>query len=108
MTKNNKSELIQRVAKMYNEGVTQEAMAERMGVGQRTVNGYISKARAAGLIESPIGGNMGCLLRSLQPEVRHWLEAQVPPGSTITEMIGAIIADAYYEENHVAYPDTGM
>jgi hypothetical protein len=51
---------------------------------------------------------MGQLLRSLRPEVRHWLDAQVPPGGTLTEFISAIVTDAYYEENHIAYPDTGM
>jgi hypothetical protein len=51
---------------------------------------------------------MGHLLRSLQPEVRHWLEAQVPPDGTVTEFIAAIVTDAYYDENHIAYPDTGM
>ena len=107
MTKKSET-VIQHAARLHNAKLDTEVIAERMGVGQRTVNGYISKARAAGLIESPIGGNMGCLLRSLPPEVRHWLEAQVPPGGTITEMISAIIADAYYEENYIAYPDTGM
>ena len=108
MTKNNKSELIQRVAKMYNEGVTQEAMAERLGVTVRTVGGYISRARVAGLVGGPHGSNVGRLLRSLPPEVDAWLKAQIPEGGTITEMIRAIVIDAYYEENHVAYPDTGM
>jgi hypothetical protein len=61
------------------------------------------------MLEVPtIGGNMGHLLRSLQPEVRHWLEAQVPPDGTVTEFIAAIVTDAYYDENHIAYPDTGM
>jgi hypothetical protein len=51
---------------------------------------------------------MGQLLRSLRPEVRHWLEAQVPPDGTLTEFIAAIVTDAYYEENEVAYPDAGV
>jgi hypothetical protein len=52
--------------------------------------------------------SLGRLLRSLPPEVDAWLKAQVPPDSTITEMIRAIITDAYYEENEVAYPDAGV
>ena len=100
--------VVQHAARLYNAKLDTEVIAERMGVGPKTVNGYISKARAAGLIDGPIGGNMGHLLRTLPPEVRHWLEGQVPPGSTVTEMIGAIITDAYYEENYIAYPDTGM
>ena len=100
--------VVQHAARLHNAKLDTEVIAERMGVARVTVNGYISKARAAGLIEGPIGGNMGQLLRSLSPEVRHWLEAQVSPGSTITEMIRAIVIDAYYEETHIAYPDTGM
>ena len=107
MTKKSET-VIQHAARLHNAKLDTEVIAERMGVGQRTVNGYISKARAAGLIEAPIGGNMGCLLRSLPPEVDAWLKAQVPPDSTITEMIRAIVIDAYYDENLVAYPDTGM
>ena len=108
MTRNNKTEIIQRVAKMYNDDVTQEAMAERLGVTVRTVGGYISRARVAGLVGGPHGSNVGRLLRSLPPEVDAWLKSQVPPGSTITEMIRAIVIDAYYEENFVAHPDTGV
>ena len=108
MTRNNKTEIIQRVAKMYNDDVTQEAMAERLGVTVRTVGGYISRARVAGLVGGPHGSNVGRLLRSLPPEIDAWLKSQVPPGGTITEMIRAIVIDAYYEENLVAYPDTGM
>jgi hypothetical protein len=100
--------VVQHAARLHNAKLDTEVIAERMGVARVTVNGYISKARAAGLIDGPIGGNMGHLLRSLPPEVRHWLEKQVPAGGTVTEMIGAIIADAYYEENYIAYPDTGM
>jgi len=107
MTRKNET-VVQHAARLHNAKLDTEVIAERMGVARVTVNGYISKARAAGLIDGPIGGNMGHLLRTLPPEVRHWLEGQVPPGSTITEMIGAIIADAYYEENYIAYPDTGM
>ena len=107
MTRKNET-VVQHAARLHNAKLDTEVIAERMGVAQTTVNGYISRARAAGLLEGPIGGNMGQLLRSLSPEVRHWLEGQVPPGSTITEMISAIISDAYYEENYIAYPDTGM
>ena len=100
--------VVQHAARLHNAKLDTEVIAERMGVARVTVNGYISKARAAGLIEGPIGGNMGQLLRSLSPEVRHWLEGQIPANGTVTEMISAIITDAYYEENHIAYPDTGM
>jgi DNA-binding transcriptional regulator LsrR (DeoR family) len=100
--------VVEHAARLHNAKLDTEMIAERMGVARVTVNGYISRARAAGLIEGPIGGNMGHLLRSLQPEVRHWLEAQVPPDGTVTEFIAAIVTDAYYDENHIAYPDTGM
>lgn len=100
--------VIEHAARLHNAKLDTEVIAERMGVAQTTVNGYISRARAAGLLEGPIGGNMGHLLRSLPPEVRVWLTRQIPPGSSMAEIIGAIITDAYYEENHVAYPDTGM
>jgi hypothetical protein len=100
--------VVEHAARLHNAKLDTEMIAERMGVARVTVNGYISRARAAGLIEGPIGGNMGHLLRSLQPEVRHWLEAQVPPDGTVTEFIAAIVTDAYYEENYIAYPDTGM
>ena len=105
--RNNMTEMIQHVAKLHNAGVSMDAIAERRGVSVRTVAGYISRAKTAGLVSGE-SNSLGRLLRSLPPEVRRWLEAQVPPGSTVTEMIGAIIADAYYEENHVAHPDTGM
>jgi DNA-binding transcriptional regulator LsrR (DeoR family) len=100
--------VVQHAARLHNAKLDTEVIAERMGVARVTVNGYISKARAAGLIEGPIGGNMGQLLRSLSPEGRHRLEGQIQPGSTVREVISAIITDAYYEENYIAYPDTGM
>jgi DNA-binding transcriptional regulator LsrR (DeoR family) len=102
------TEMIQRAAKLRNDGYATEVISDRLGVKPSTVYNYISAAKADGLLEAAAGNNIANLLRSLPPEVRRWLEAQVPPGSTVTEMIGAIIADAYYEENHVAYPDTGM
>ena len=107
MTKKSET-VVQHAARLHNAKLGTEVIAERMGVAQVTVNGYISRARAAGLIDGPIGGNMGQLLRSLPPEVDAWLKAQVPPDGTITEMIRAIVIDAYYDEAHVAYPDTGM
>jgi DNA-binding transcriptional regulator LsrR (DeoR family) len=107
MTRKNET-VVQHAARLHNAKLDTEVIAERMGVAQTTVNGYISRARAAGLLEGPIGGNMGHLLRSLPPEVRHWLEAQVPADGTLTEFIAAIVTDAYYDENHIAYPDTGM
>ena len=105
--RNNKTEMIQHVAKLHNAGVSMDAIAERRGVTVRTVAGYISRAKTAGLVSGE-SNSLGRLLRSLPPEVDAWLKSQVPPGGTLTEFIAAIIADAYYEENHVAYPDTGM
>jgi biotin operon repressor len=39
------------------------------------------------------------ILKQLQPEVRAWLKSQTPKGSTLSDMIRAIIVDAYHEEN---------
>ena len=105
--RNNMTEMIQHVAKLHNAGVSMDAIAERRGVSVRTVAGYISRAKTAGLVSGE-SNSLGRLLRSLPPEVDAWLKAQVPPDSTITEMIRAIVIDAYYEENYIAYPDTGM
>ena len=100
--------VIEHAARLHNAKLDAEVIAERMGIQLCTVYNYISRARTAGMLEVPTIGGMGQLLRSLRPEVRRWLEAQVPTGGTLTEFIAAIVTDAYYEENYIAYPDTGM
>lgn len=107
MTRNNKTEMIQHAARLHNANLTTEVIAERLGVTARTVGSYISRARAGGLVSGE-SNSVGRLLQTLPPEVRHWLEAQVPPDGTVAEIIGAIITDAYYDENDVAYPDAGV
>jgi len=107
VTRNKKTEMIQRAAKLHNDGLAVEVIAERLGVTDRTVGSYISRARAGGLV-SGASNSVGRLMRTLPPDVREWLDAQVPPGGTVAEMIAAIIADAYYDANHIAFPDTGM
>jgi len=107
VTRNNET-VIEHAARLHNAKLDAEVIAERMGIQLCTVYNYISRARTAGMLEVPTIGGMGQLLRSLRPEVRRWLEAQVPPGGTLTEFIAAIVTDAYYEENYIAYPDTGM
>jgi DNA-binding transcriptional regulator LsrR (DeoR family) len=107
MTRKNET-VVQHAARLHNAKLDAEVIAERMGIQLGTVYNYISRARTAGMLEVPTIGGMGQLMRSLRPEVRHWLEAQVPPGGTLTEFIAAIVTDAYYEENYIAYPDTGM
>lgn len=106
--RNNQAEQIQRAAQLRNDGYSTEVISERLGVKPTTVYNYIWIAKENGLLEVSKRNNMVHLLRSLPPEVNAWLKAQVPPDSTITEMIRAIVIDAYYEENYVAYPDTGM
>lgn len=101
MTRNNKTEMIQHVAKLHNAGVSIDAIAERRGVTARTVAGYISRAKTVGLVPGE-SNSLGRLLRSLPPEVDAWVRAQVPEGGTVTEMIRAIVIDAYYDENPVA------
>ena len=105
--RNNQAEQIRRAAQLRNDGHSTEAISKRLGVKPATVYNYIWTAKADGLVSSD-SNSVGRLLQSLPPEVRCWLNAQVPSGSTITEMIAAIIADAYYEENDIAYHDTGM
>ena len=107
MTRKNET-VVQHAARLHNAKLDAEVIAERMGIQLGTVYNYISRARAAGMLEVPTIGGMGQLLRSLPPEVDAWLKAQVPPDSTITEMIRAIVIDAYYDENYIAYPDTGV
>ena len=107
MTKNNQAEQIRRAAQLRNDGYSTEVISRRLGVKPATVYNYLWIAKANGLVSGD-SNSVGRLLQSLPPEVDAWLKSQVPPGGTLTEFIAAIIADAYYEENHVAYPDTGM
>ena len=100
--------MIRRAAQLRNDGYSTEVICERLGVKPATVYNYIWIAKAGGLLEASINNNMVHLMRSLPPEVDAWLKAQIPEGSTITEMIRAIVIDGYYQENHIAYPDTGM
>ena len=50
--RNNMTEMIQHVAKLHNAGVSMDAIAERRGVSVRTVAGYISRAKTAGLVST--------------------------------------------------------
>jgi len=100
--------VIEHAARLHNAKLDAEVIAERMNIQLNTVYNYISRARTAGMLEVATVGGMGQLMRSLRPEVRHWLEAQRPTGGTLTEFIAAIVTDAYYDANHIAYPDTGM
>lgn len=43
-------------------------------------------------------GTVGTLIRSLPEEVGTWLAGQTPEGSTMADVIRAIITDAYHEE----------
>ena len=106
--RNNQAEQIQRAAQLRNDGYSTEVISECLGVKPSTVYNYIWTAKENGLLEASNRNNMVHLLRSLPPEVDAWLKSQIPEGGTITEMIRAIVIDAYYDENLVAYPDTGM
>lgn len=44
-------------------------------------------------------GTIGQIIDPMDEKILHWLASQTPEGGSITEMIRAIIIDAYYEEN---------
>lgn len=45
-----------------------------------------------------VGGGVGQMMRRLPQEVREWLVAQVPKGADCSDVIAAILVDAYFEE----------
>lgn len=45
-----------------------------------------------------VGGGVGQMMRKLPQDVRDWLVAQVPEGADCSDVIAAILVDAYFEE----------
>lgn len=42
--------------------------------------------------------SLPALVKSLPPEVRRWVVAQVPEGATLADLLRAFIVDAYHDE----------
>lgn len=92
--------VIARAVRYHEQGVSREMIAQRMGVQVGTVSGYLSRARHRGMLKAhPRPTNeFTALLLGLPKPVTDWLLAQVPPGGTMTDLLRAIIADAYTDE----------
>lgn len=80
-------------------------IAMKLEITPRTVECRLANLRASGHFAPTRGtmkrnrqGSMRNLISGLQPEVHIWLVKQCPKGSYLSEVIGAIIVDAYHEE----------
>jgi DNA-binding transcriptional regulator LsrR (DeoR family) len=84
------------VVDMVRAGVPRKEIAARMGTPVYTVQSCIRYARANGITVrfDPEHARFGYIpLR-----VKKWLKAQAPTGSTMEDMIVAILNDAYDED----------
>jgi len=80
------------VVDMVRQGYPRKAIAEHLGVNLHSVHNSIKYARSLGInVEFE-------QLGFVPPRIRKWLKSQTPDGSTMQEMVVAILNDAYNEE----------
>ena len=84
------------VVDMVRAGVPRKEIAARMGTEVHTVQSCIRYARAHGIVVrfDPEHARFGYI----PLQIRKWLRSQAPAGSTIEDMIVAILNDTYNEE----------
>lgn len=88
-----------RVLKLLAQGLPQRVIADKLNIARGTVSSYATWARKTGAKVPPRGkGRPRAVITRLPPPVRRWLAGQLPAGTTIEEMIVAIVVDAYHEE----------
>jgi DNA-binding transcriptional regulator LsrR (DeoR family) len=84
------------VVDMVRAGVPRKEIAARMGTEVHAVQSCIRYARAHGIVVrfDPEHARFGYI----PLQIRKWLKSQAPAGSTIEDMIVAILNDAYDED----------
>jgi len=84
------------VVDMVRAGVPRKEIAARMGTEVHAVQSCIRYARAHGIVVrfDPEHARFGYI----PLQIRKWLKSQAPAGSTIEDMIVAILNDTYNEE----------
>lgn len=111
------SEKTKRILALADGTMTATEIAATLGVTQDAVRKVISRAVAHGdnygfkkIYDGSsaytkysrgdwrCGGGMIELVNSLEPDVQDWLVAQITNGSTMADIIRAIVVDAYNEE----------
>lgn len=106
---------VQRCIDLYKGGTPITDIAAALGIKYVTVTSNLTRARQQGRLPAierryvpkasrPVG-RMSQVLDRLPPEIYDWLVDQTPDGMTLSEAAGAIITDAYYEENPMTEED---
>jgi len=104
----------------YADGTrTASEIACVMGISQKRVRRAVKYARNAHGVDARLkntpswtkprntddavlsGGGVHALVARLTPDCRNWLLNQMPAGTTLSEMIAAIVEDAYHDSTDV-------
>jgi transposase len=89
----------ERAVRLLEQGLPQRVVADKLGLARGTVASYRHWARQQGVKIPPReSGRPKAIIARLPVAVRRWLAAELPEGTTIEEMIAAIVVDAYHEE----------
>jgi hypothetical protein len=79
-----------------NQGYSREEICTVMGRPMHRVNDFLKQAGIARLISPNVIENVA--LHKLPQEIKTWLCANTPDGSTVDEVVISILIDAYYDE----------
>lgn len=109
------------IAALAMQGLSAAEIGDRIGISARAVQKRIAKLMAVGLLprarerrgkldaEKHGGimamqrsgkpwGSMRALAKDMPPSVVAWLADQVPEGGTVSDVLYALVVDAYFED----------
>jgi len=86
------------------DGLSTRAIAEKLGIGRKTVSAKMYVLREQGVLPRPRTftaevrlGNLDDVLNPLEDQVQRWLITQTPKGGTVSDAIRAMVVDAYFD-----------
>jgi transposase len=86
----------QRAIALLQKDVPQYMIAAYLGVSEGTLSVYAHAGREAGALAKRPRFRPDPM-RALPPEVHAWLVSQLPDGSSMEELVRAIVTDAYLD-----------
>lgn len=88
-----------KAVELLQKGLPLTHVARVLGLAHGTVSHYATWGRRQGLLGPTAQYNKPRLLGVVTPEVYLWLIEITPEGASLLDTVGAILNDAYHEEN---------
>jgi len=89
------------------DGLSTRAIAEKLGIGRKTVSAKMYTMRRQGAIPSSRTsddkyetryGTVRAILDGMDRDAQQWVLAQTPTDGTVGDVIRSILVDAYFED----------